>query len=117
AAHAAPLGGRAKLFPPLKVLAAFTLTPPYLVMTYRLASPDKLEFTYVFRMPPGVDLPRPTSPETLAFAVSKKQLVLSNGRGDKITFRRPGLQAVAHLLDTLKGVRAHCAAFSPDRPT
>jgi predicted Zn finger-like uncharacterized protein len=115
--HADPLGGLGKLFPPLKVLADFNLKPPYLVMTYRLASPNTLEFTYVFRMPPGVDLPRPASPETLAFAVSEKQLVLSNGRGDKITFRRPGLQAVAQLVDTLKGVRADCVAFSPDGQT
>jgi WD40 repeat protein len=120
--HTDGLGGLDRVFAPLKVFADFNLRPPYIAMTYRWAGADKLEITYLLpAQAPGGGFvggpPRASAPEAFTIAVTDKQLTLTNARGTKAVFRRPGLEGFAELVDTLKGIRAGNAAFSPDGRT
>ncbi len=116
--HVDPLAGLEKIFRPLKVYADFNMRLPYIGMTYRWKGKDKLEIAYrVPRLPAGDGEPQPNAPETVTVAVSEKQLVISNDAGTKAIFRRPGLESFAQLVDTVKGINAVCAAFSPDGKT
>jgi WD40 repeat protein len=115
--HAEPLAGLEKVFRPLKLFADFKMRLPYIAMTFRWTGKDTLDVAYKFSPPPGIATDPIPAKEAFTVAVSEKQLVLTNDAGTKVVFRRPGLEGFAQLVDTVKGVRPSCAAFSPDSKT